>query len=214
VQHLGALALMVSDTTIFAPPAGQPAAVARLAAAARIEHRPVEDHAAGVHRSHGGGGLAQVRVIAVDRLGHGRFSVIIRQPRHTTSPGRKHHDILLVIRALLLAVAVAAAPLAAKTLRWSSQGDILTMDPHSQNEGLNNSWADHVYETLVTRDKQLKVERCLAVSWEQVSPTVARFKLRPNVKFHDGLALHRRRRGVQHPARQHGNLALRPTSRA
>jgi len=25
------------------------------------------------------------------------------------------------------------------------------MDPHSQNEGLNNSWADHVYETLVTQ---------------------------------------------------------------
>ena len=27
----------------------------------------------------------------------------------------------------------------AKTLRWSSQGDILTIDPHAQNEGLNNS---------------------------------------------------------------------------
>jgi peptide/nickel transport system substrate-binding protein len=74
----------------------------------------------------------------------------------------------------------------AATLRWSSQGDILTMDPHSQNEGLNNAFSDHIYEPLVTRGKDLTVEPCLAVSWEQVSPTVTRFKLRPNVRFHDG----------------------------
>ncbi|MEO7742572.1 MAG: ABC transporter substrate-binding protein [Usitatibacter sp.] len=91
-----------------------------------------------------------------------------------------------VIRALLLAVAVAAAPLHAKTLRWSSQGDILTMDPHAQNEGLNNAAADHVYEPLVTRGKDLKIEPCLAVSWEAVNPTTMRLKLRPNVRFHDG----------------------------
>ncbi len=89
--------------------------------------------------------------------------------------------------AALVAAALLAAPsLSAKTLRWSSQGDILTMDPHSQNEGLNNSWSDHIYESLVTRGKDMKVEPCLAVSWERLSPTVMRFKLRPNVKFHDG----------------------------
>ena len=94
------------------------------------------------------------------------------------------------IRALALAVAFAVAfvsgPAAAKTLRWSSQGDILTMDPHSQNEGLNNSVADYVYEPLVTRGKDLKVEPCLALSWQLVNPTLMRFKLRPNVRFHDG----------------------------
>jgi peptide/nickel transport system substrate-binding protein len=91
-----------------------------------------------------------------------------------------------VIRALLLAAALAAAPLQAKTLRWSSQGDILTMDPHAQNEGLNNSASDHVYEPLVNRGKDLKVEPCLALSWQAASPTTMRFKLRPNVRFHDG----------------------------
>jgi peptide/nickel transport system substrate-binding protein len=90
------------------------------------------------------------------------------------------------LAAAALVAVLGAAPASAKTLRWSSQGDILTMDPHSQNEGLNNSWSDHIYEPLVTRDKQLKVEPCLAVSWQQVSPTVTRFKLRPNVRFHDG----------------------------
>ncbi len=95
-----------------------------------------------------------------------------------------------VIRAALLAAALALAfaPASAKTLRWSSQGDILTMDPHAQNEGLNNAVSDHIYEPLVTRGKDLKVEPCLAVSWQAVSPTTMRFKLRPNVKFHDGTA--------------------------
>ena len=93
-----------------------------------------------------------------------------------------------VIRAAVLAagLALAAGPIDAKTLRWSSQGDILTMDPHAQNEGLNNSVSDHIYEPLVTRGKDLKVEPCLAVSWQMVSPTTTRFKLRPNVRFHDG----------------------------
>jgi peptide/nickel transport system substrate-binding protein len=92
-----------------------------------------------------------------------------------------------IIRAAALCAAlVAVPPLDAKTLRWSSQGDILTMDPHSQNEGLNNAVSDHIYEPLVTRGKDLKVEPCLASSWQAVNPTTMRFKLRPNVKFHDG----------------------------
>ena len=90
-------------------------------------------------------------------------------------------------RAALLGAALAALlPADAKTLRWSSQGDILTMDPHSQNEGLNNSVSDHIYEPLVTRGKDLKIEPCLATSWQAVGPTTMRFKLRPNVRFHDG----------------------------
>ncbi|MBC8021827.1 MAG: ABC transporter substrate-binding protein [Burkholderiales bacterium] len=95
-----------------------------------------------------------------------------------------------IAHALFAAAALLiAAPLEAKTLRWSSAGDILTMDPHSANEGLNNSFADHIYESLVTRGKDLKVEPCLALSWERLNPTTMRFKLRPNVRFHDGSAL-------------------------
>ena len=86
---------------------------------------------------------------------------------------------------VLLAFGLAAE---AKTLRWSSQGDILTMDPHAQNEGLNNTVSDHIYEPLVTRGKDLKIEPALALSWKSVNPTTMQFKLRPNVKFHDGTA--------------------------
>ena len=93
----------------------------------------------------------------------------------------------LVLRATTLAVLVAfGLPADAKTLRFSSQGDISTIDPHGNNEGFTNAFLENIYETLVTRGKDLKVEPCLAVSWTQVSPTVTRFKLREGVKFHDG----------------------------
>src|SRR4029079_1365577 len=91
-----------------------------------------------------------------------------------------------LVVALALSVAVAAAGSAsAKTLRWSTQGDPQTMDPYSQNEQLTNNVNGQVYETLVNRDRQLNIVPVLAASWQQVSPTVWRFRLRPNVKFHD-----------------------------
>ena len=93
----------------------------------------------------------------------------------------------------LLVATVAAMSLLAllqaahsQTLRWSSQGDPQTMDPHSQNESLTNSVNGQVYERLTTRDKALAVVPGLATGWQQLSPTLWRFKLRPNVKFHDG----------------------------
>ncbi len=97
------------------------------------------------------------------------------------------------MRRTLIALAIASAvalPAAtqAKTLRWAAQGDILTFDPHSQNEGMTIAANSYIYEPLVDYDKDFKVVPRLATSWEQVSPTLYRFKLRQGVKFHDGSA--------------------------
>ena len=73
-----------------------------------------------------------------------------------------------------------------QSLRWASQGDPLTMDPQSQNEGLTNAINGQVFERLMRRDRQLNLVPALAVSWEQTSALVWRFKLRAGVKFHDG----------------------------
>ena len=86
-----------------------------------------------------------------------------------------------------LSIAVPAA--SAKTLRWSSQGDYLTADPHAQNEGINNLINDEIFERLTARDKQLRLVPSLATSWEQASPTLWRFHLRNGVSFHDGTPL-------------------------
>ena len=74
----------------------------------------------------------------------------------------------LLIAACFAAVAAAAAQ--AQTLRWASQGDAQTMDPHSQNESLTNSINGQVYELLVSRDKKLMLAPTLATEWQQITP--------------------------------------------
>ncbi len=92
----------------------------------------------------------------------------------------------ILIAALAAAAVIAGGPAAAKTLRWTSQGDILTFDPMAQNESLNNTFSDYVYEGLVRYNKQFVPEPALALSWTQPEPSRWRFVLRKNVKFHDG----------------------------
>ncbi|TXL76336.1 ABC transporter substrate-binding protein [Vineibacter terrae] len=90
---------------------------------------------------------------------------------------------------LLIATAVAlslASPLSAKTLRWASVGDALTLDPHAQNEGPTSAMAQHIYDPLIQRDPSLKKIPNLALSWKPIAPTVWEFKLRPGVTFSDG----------------------------
>ena len=89
----------------------------------------------------------------------------------------------LPVLALSLLLAAGAQ---AQTLRWSSQGDMQTADPHAQNEIITNAMNGQVYERLVARDRNLNVVPALATEWTQVNPKLWRFKLRQGVKFHDG----------------------------
>lgn len=77
----------------------------------------------------------------------------------------------------------------AATLKWASQDDAATMDPHAFNHGMTLTVLQHVYEGLVRRNADMQIEPGLAVSWTNPSPTVWRFKLRDGVKFHDGSPL-------------------------
>ena len=88
--------------------------------------------------------------------------------------------------ALALACIAVAVCAHAKTLRWSSQGDYLSADPHAQNEGINNLVNDEIFERLTARDKRLGLIPSLATSWQRVKPAVWRFTLRRGVVFHDG----------------------------
>src|SRR5690625_1452325 len=74
----------------------------------------------------------------------------------------------------------------AETLRWASQGDILTLDPHAQNEGLTIAASSYVYEPLVEYDKEFNLIPALAVEWDQPEPEKWVFQLREGVSFHDG----------------------------
>ncbi|HEV2040753.1 MAG TPA: ABC transporter substrate-binding protein, partial [Casimicrobiaceae bacterium] len=82
---------------------------------------------------------------------------------------------------MLTALGASAAP-----FRFADQGDALSMDPHSLNESLQLTIVANIFEPLVGRGKKLELVPLLATSWKQTAPTVWRFTLRQNVKFHDG----------------------------
>lgn len=72
------------------------------------------------------------------------------------------------------------------TLRWASQGDALTFDPHAQNHGPTSTQTKQVYEPLVNRAADQTMEPGLATEWAPIEETIWEFKLRQGVTFHDG----------------------------
>ncbi|KEA08271.1 ABC transporter substrate-binding protein [Rhizobium rhizogenes] len=90
---------------------------------------------------------------------------------------------LLLAGALLLGLAL---PAGAETFRWGASRDLGSLDPDSYGDSFTLGVLNHVYEGLVRYDRNLKIEPALATSWEVVSPTTWRFKLREGVKFHNG----------------------------
>jgi peptide/nickel transport system substrate-binding protein len=96
---------------------------------------------------------------------------------------------VLARRCIFVAVAAAAGLASAAhaaSLRIASAFDPQTMDPHALALLYHTRVAFQIYETLVGRDEHFKLEPALAESWQMVSPTAWRFKLRQGVKFHDG----------------------------
>ncbi|MDR3003867.1 MAG: ABC transporter substrate-binding protein, partial [Acidovorax sp.] len=89
----------------------------------------------------------------------------------------------LLAAGLLTSVGLAQA----ETVRWARSADVTTLDPHVFNTGTNFVLMHQMYETLVNRSADGKLVPTLALSWKMTSdPSVWEFKLRPNVKFHDG----------------------------
>lgn len=64
--------------------------------------------------------------------------------------------------------------------------DVTSMDPHYHNLTPNNNIAEHIFETLVTKDPRSRLKPALAESWRAVDDLTWEFKLRKGVKFHDG----------------------------
>jgi peptide/nickel transport system substrate-binding protein len=97
--------------------------------------------------------------------------------------------MLRMLRIAAAAIVVLAAPLAAAKEREVSiglQSPVTSMDPHYHNLSPNNSLLLHVYEPLILRDASMKLKPGLAQSWRAIDDHTWEFKLRRNVKFHDG----------------------------
>lgn len=94
----------------------------------------------------------------------------------------------LLLTASVLALGVASVPASAETVRWARASDALSLDPHSQNQGVTHNFNHHIYETLLNRDVEGNLVPRLATEWfvKEDDPTVWVFKLREGVKFHGG----------------------------
>ncbi|KKC37306.1 peptide ABC transporter substrate-binding protein [Devosia epidermidihirudinis] len=92
------------------------------------------------------------------------------------------------LTAALIASTMLVGAANAETIRWARASDALTLDPHSQNQGVTHTFAHHIYETLLDRDSDGNLQPRLATEWfvKDGDPTVWVFKLREGVKFHNG----------------------------
>ena len=86
--------------------------------------------------------------------------------------------------ALLAGAALHAAHAASLTIGLGA--DVTSMDPHFHLYVPNQNVAEHVFDKLIHRDDKLQMLPGLALSWRAVDDLTWEFKLRPNVKFHDG----------------------------
>ncbi len=92
--------------------------------------------------------------------------------------------IVALAVALLLPLAASAAPAGKVVI---AQGvDPTTLDPQWHEETPAYNVLLNIYDTLLFRDKNLKIIPWLAESWKLVNSTTWEFKLRKNVKFHNG----------------------------
>ncbi|MFK7860958.1 MAG: ABC transporter substrate-binding protein [Granulosicoccus sp.] len=108
-----------------------------------------------------------------------------------TKPKQSFHHGVATCAAIvsISALSVLSAPLQAEVLKWGANRDIGSLDPYSYGDSFTINVLNHVYEGLVRYDKDLKIEPALAESWEILDDQITwRFKLRPEVTFHNGNA--------------------------
>ena len=105
-----------------------------------------------------------------------------------TASGCARSITVAVIVMTALLGALAPAPSLAAELKIGLAADISSLDPHYLNIAPNIALSSHLFDALVNTDAAGRLIPGLALSWRAVDATTWEFKLRPNVKFHDGSA--------------------------
>src|SRR5580698_3268589 len=79
-----------------------------------------------------------------------------------------------------------AAPVWAQELKIGIKTEPSALDPQFHTLNPNIQVDAYFFDALVLQDENLKTQPGLALSWKTLDDTTWEFKLRPNVKFHDG----------------------------
>ena len=74
----------------------------------------------------------------------------------------------------------------AQSVTMAVAAPVTSLDPHYHQLSPNNAVADTIFDKLVNTDAKSNNLPGLALSWRAVEPNVWEFKLRPNVRFHNG----------------------------
>jgi peptide/nickel transport system substrate-binding protein len=93
----------------------------------------------------------------------------------------------VVLVAAFAALGAFAVPVSSQEITIALGSEPTTLDPQVRQDGGERAVNDNVYETLIARTVKGELVPGLAASMPtQVNETTWRFRLRPNVKFHDG----------------------------
>jgi ABC-type transport system substrate-binding protein len=91
-----------------------------------------------------------------------------------------------IILAVFVTVVLGFGSASAAQLVIGSKLEPSSIDPHYHNLGPNNAIARHIFDRLVDTNEKQQLGPGLAVSWKAINDTTWEFKLRQDVKFHDG----------------------------
>jgi len=106
-----------------------------------------------------------------------------------------HQGVLIHLFGMAAALFMAATPVMAAeapakdTVVIDLSGETSNCDPHLQWSVNSYAVYRNIFDNMLTRDQEGKVIPHIAVSWKQLADNKIEFKLRTDVKFHDGTPL-------------------------
>ncbi|MFC3901121.1 glutathione ABC transporter substrate-binding protein [Aliicoccus persicus] len=68
----------------------------------------------------------------------------------------------------------------------ADMSDLVSLDPHGNNDVPSSNVRANIYDTLTILDENMEVQPHLAVEWEETDENTYSFTLRDDVVFHDG----------------------------
>lgn len=94
--------------------------------------------------------------------------------------------LLALLLLALLAVPSGVASAGGDTVTIAVQAEPSSVDPHFSATGVNQELAAHLFDTLLARDAELRLEPALATAIRRTDPLTWEIELRRGVRFHDG----------------------------
>lgn len=102
---------------------------------------------------------------------------------------KKFQSILMAIIALIFFVGLIPAQAAKDKLVIDLVSEPTTLDPHKQWNPSSFYVYRNIFDNMLTRNAEGKIIPQVAISWKYESPTKVDFKIRTDIKFHDGTPL-------------------------